>query len=288
MESTLLISFLKASRLWQWLSNLQSPPIFQEIKTVFNKIYKSIHLYDNPRNDDPTHQALDISTPKTIPQDLKAMLNVSQSKIYLRTHIKIQGICYTCSETHVGNSLVHFYPNGDQGKSCIPGWIKYIYSTDGVHYALAIQWQIPLPDNRLDPFAQYLHSPTKTYSSKHSLLEHVDLDWIFCHYTCWDLSPDYSVVLSLSLRYVLQLLNNLQFYLLSTIGMMSILYFIVMYLLTQVIWLLFQLLFLPPNTSLQFFLSHVPTVFLPFLNQSTEFISMRCHTHLSHYYKLER
>ena len=39
----------------------------------------------------------------------------------------------------------------------------------------------------------------------------------------------------LSLGYVLQLLNNLQFYLLSTIGMMSILYFIAMYLLTKVI-----------------------------------------------------
>ena len=40
---------------------------------------------------------------------------------------------------------------------------------------------------------------------------------------------------SLSLRYVLQLFNNLQFYLLSMIGMMSIWYFIVMHLLTQVI-----------------------------------------------------
>ena len=120
MESTLLISFLKASRLWQWLSNPQSPPIFQEIKTVFNKIYKSTHSYDDPHNDDPTHQALDISTIKTILQDLKAMLNVSQSKIYLRTCIKIQGICYTCSETHIGNSLVHFYLNGDRSKSCVP------------------------------------------------------------------------------------------------------------------------------------------------------------------------
>ena len=181
MESTLLISFLKASRLRRWLSNPQSPPIFQEIKTVFNKIYKSTHSYDDPHNDDPTHQALDISTPKTILHNLKAMLNVSQTKIYLRAHIKIQGICYTCLETHVGNSLVHFYPNGDRGKSCIPGRIKYIHSTNGVHYALAIQRQIPLPDDRLDPFAQYLHFPTKTYSSKHSSLELVDLDWIFCH-----------------------------------------------------------------------------------------------------------
>ena len=127
------------------------------------------------------------------------MLNVSQNKIYLRAHIKMQGIFYTCLETHLGNSLVHFYPNGDWRKSCVPGRIKYIHSTDGVHYALAIQRQIPLPDDRLDPFARYLHFPTKTYASTHSLsLEHVDLNWIFCHYAHWDLSPDHSVVLSLS------------------------------------------------------------------------------------------
>ena len=112
MESTLLLSFLKAAKLWRWLSNPQSPPIFQEIKVVFDKIYKSTHSYDDPRDDDST-QSLDISTLKSIPHDLKAMLNVSQSKIYLRAHIKIQGIFYTCSETHLGNSLVHFYPNGD-------------------------------------------------------------------------------------------------------------------------------------------------------------------------------
>ena len=125
------------------------------------------------------------------------MLNVSQSKIYLRAHIKIQGIFYTCSETHLGNSLVNFYPNGDWCKSCVPGWIKYIYSTDGTHYALAIQWQIPLPDDHLDLFIQYLHFPAKTYSSKYSLLfEHIGLDQIFCHYACWDLSLDHLVVLS--------------------------------------------------------------------------------------------
>ena len=146
MESTLLLSFLKAAKLQRWLSNPQSPPIFKEIKVVFDKIYKSTHSYNDPRDDDST-QSLDISTPKSIPHDLKAMLNVSQSKIYLRACIKIQGIFYTCSETHLGNSLVHFYPNGDQCKSCVLGRIKYIHSTDRVHYALAIQQQIPLPDD---------------------------------------------------------------------------------------------------------------------------------------------
>ena len=70
MESTLLLSFLKATKLQQWLSNPQSPPIFQEIKVVFDKIYKSTHLYDDSHDDDST-QTMDISTPKSIPHDLK-------------------------------------------------------------------------------------------------------------------------------------------------------------------------------------------------------------------------
>lgn len=200
MESTLLLSFLKATKLRRWLSNPQSPPIFQEIKAVFDKIYASTPSYDDPRNDHPSDQAnLDVSTSQSIPDDLKATLNVSQSRIFLRARIKLQGIFYTRSETHLGNSLIHFYPNGDRRAPCVPGRIKYIHSIDGTHYTLAIQRQIPLPNNRLDPFAQYLHFPAKTYSCKYSSsLEHVDLNWIFCHYARWDFSPDHSVVLSLS------------------------------------------------------------------------------------------
>ena len=148
------------------------------------------------------------------------MLNVSQSKIYLRACIRIHDVFYTCSETHCSNSLVHFYLNGDQCMSCVSGQIKHIHSTNGVCYALAIQWQIPLPDNQLDPFAQYLHFLAGTYYSTHSLsLEHIDLDWIFCHYAHWDLSPDHSVVLSLS--WVCPPIAQQLLFTYSMIGMMS-------------------------------------------------------------------
>ena len=84
MKSTLLHSFLEAAKLWQWLSNFQSPPIFQEIQTVFEKIYKNTHLYNNPYSVDPTHQVPDISAPKSISHDLKAMLNVSPEQDLLK------------------------------------------------------------------------------------------------------------------------------------------------------------------------------------------------------------
>ena len=113
--------------------------------------------------------------------------------------IKLQGISYTCSQTHLGNSLVHFHPDGDWSKPLVPGWIKYIYSADGGVYTFALQWQISLPSDPLNLFPQYLHFPAKTYSSKYSSsLEHIDLDWVFCHYAQWDISPNHSVVLSLT------------------------------------------------------------------------------------------
>ena len=44
-----------------------------------------------------------------------------------------------------------------------------------------------------------MHFSAKMYSSKYSLsLEHVNLNWVFCHYAQWDISPNHSVVLSLT------------------------------------------------------------------------------------------
>ena len=184
MESTLLHSFLKAVKLQHWLSDPQSPPIFKEIKMAFNKIYWSSNSYDNLHDDSPADQSdLDVTTPRSIPDDLKALKHISRNKIFLKTHIKVQGIFYTCLETHLGNSLIHFYPKGDLGNPPVPGQIQYIYSTDGVCYAFTLKQHISLSCNLLDPFAQYPHFPVKAYSSKYSLsLEHIDLEWNFCHY----------------------------------------------------------------------------------------------------------
>ena len=114
MESTLLLSFLKATKLQHWLSDPQSPSIFKEIKLVFDNIYKSNNLYNNPHYDSSTDQAnLDVSTPQSILDDLKNMQIINKNKLFIRAHIKLQGISYTCSQTHLGNSLVHFHPDGD-------------------------------------------------------------------------------------------------------------------------------------------------------------------------------
>ena len=123
MESTLLLSFLTATKLHCWLSDPQSPFIFKEIKLVFDNIYKSNNLYDDPHHDSSTDQAnLDVSTPKSIPDDLKNIQIINKNKVFIRAHIKLQGISYTHSQTHLGNSLVHLHPEGDQrylGKSNI-------------------------------------------------------------------------------------------------------------------------------------------------------------------------
>ena len=122
MESILLLSFLKATKLWHWLSDPQSPSIFKEIKLVFDNIHKSNNSYDNPHHDSSTNQVdLDVSTPQSILDDLKNMQIINKNKVFIRAHIKLQGISYTRSQTHLGNSLVHFHPDGDRSKPLVPG-----------------------------------------------------------------------------------------------------------------------------------------------------------------------
>jgi len=107
---------------------------------VFDKIYKSTHSYDNPRNDDPTHQAnLDVSTPKSIPHNLKATLNISQSKIYLRARIKLQGIFYTRSETQpwaIQSCPIFIWTDESYGNA---SHCATVIDRVRWHYALAIQ-----------------------------------------------------------------------------------------------------------------------------------------------------
>ena len=84
------------------------------------------------------------------------------------------------SKTHIRNSLVQFYPQGNQ-LMLIPGSIKYIYQ-ESSRFVLAIQWQLP-SDNVSGPYSIYPYFPAKLYSSSLSQeLEHVEPDWIYAHY----------------------------------------------------------------------------------------------------------
>jgi hypothetical protein len=206
MESTLLHSFLKAGNLKRWLAKPDCPPVIKECKILFDKIYApkvaegeiSVGDMDSDHHSGPM---------KTIPEDLCVLLGSLQHKAIMCARLHHNGVIYTTSNTHMGNSLVYFHPQGNRSLR-VPGSIKYIYQEQG-RFVLAVQRQLPTSgDNGSDPYAIYPHFPAKLYSSQLSVgLERVQTDWIYSHYARWKLSATQSVVLSLSRVCYLKLLH---------------------------------------------------------------------------------
>ena len=195
MESTLLHSFLKAGNLKCWLAKPDCHAVIKECKLLFDKIYLPKVPEDHSSNvHGDTDDAGTMSN--TIPVDLHSLLASFQHHITIHVRLQHNRVMLATSKTHIRNSLVQFYPQGNQS-TLILGSIKYIYQESG-RFVLVIQWQLP-SDDVSDPYSIYPHFPTKLYSSSLSQeLECVEPDWIYTHYARWKVSCTQSVVLSLS------------------------------------------------------------------------------------------
>ena len=108
------------------------------------------------------------------------------------------GTLYSRSLTHIGNSLVLYYANGDTSSEPVPALIKYIYHPCKCMFIFTVQHQLPVATQTLDPFQHYPDFPAKLYLSQlQDELELVKPEWIVAHFACWKISADHVVVLSL-------------------------------------------------------------------------------------------
>ena len=193
LENTMLQMYLKGSRLHAWLSSPECPQAIQECKILLDHAYE---VHDSDIHGTELHTS---AKSLDLPADLKVL--IGQGAAVLHSYM---GVVYSRATTHLGNSLVLFYPQGNCSSPPVPGSIKHIYELDGTT-TLAIQWQHALGGNNadLDPFAAYPHFPASTYSSTLSeTLEVVEMTWVHVHYACWAVSNDCVVVLSLSWVYL--------------------------------------------------------------------------------------
>lgn len=196
MESTLLHSYLSGAKLRRWLSTSDSHPIFREVKELFDKIYSPRKVDVDQSSIYAAHDGWP-SPPRSTPTHLKTL--VRGGNVWLRARLSYRRIMYASSQTHLGNSLVHYYPGGNREVSMVPGCIKYIYSSDGQQYSFAVARQIPIHSVGVDPFSQYPHFSAKTYSTQLSgTLEQVEPEWVFSHYARWNINSEEAVILSLS------------------------------------------------------------------------------------------
>ena len=160
MESTLLTSFLKASKIKRWLTNTQASPIIPEIKSLYDHIYASNNLDDHSSMGDEDQTQTCGLVGLSIPKDIQPLLQNNNSEIHLQARLKCDGIIYSMYQTHQGNSQVFFHPNGNKNSAPTPGFIQYIYSvsTKPNITFLVIQHTVPVDKSVIDPFAVLLQT----------------------------------------------------------------------------------------------------------------------------------
>lgn len=199
MEATLLHAFVKAGNLRRWLNRPDCPAAIKECKIVFDKAFspkKASSEGNGFEGEGPCVE--DDRRPRPVPCELRQI--VTDRKVLLQARIKLSGVFYTTAVTHLGNSLVMFYPNGNMSTSPVPASIKFIFSR-GEETLFAVERQLPrsADDDSVDPFSKYPHFPAKLYGSRMSSdLEVIKLDWVLSHYARWNMPSGYSVVLPLT------------------------------------------------------------------------------------------
>lgn len=148
---------------------------------------------DNRANADPEPA---VGTVREVPDELHNVLRRRRAKFCARiTH---NGVGYSTSSAHLGNSLVLFYPTQNQASPPVPGCIKYI-TVDESKELLYVQRHLPVTSGTIDPFLAYPHFPAQLYSSElSSNFEVIPVERLKCHYARWSITPENVVVLSLS------------------------------------------------------------------------------------------
>ncbi|KAI0338939.1 hypothetical protein BDW22DRAFT_1458214 [Trametopsis cervina] len=187
MESTVLRSFIQASKLRQWLSRADCPPALHALQILFDKAFS---MEPPDYNDSPTTM-----NAVRVPEDLQRLTGCS--RLPLQARVKHGRVVYARSSTHLGNSLIQYYPGGDL--SCrAAGSIKYIYVRVGKLY-LAVQRHLPAPPGIPDAFRVYPELNAFTCSAHlRADIEEVDLSWVLGHSARYHLSPELCVMLLLS------------------------------------------------------------------------------------------
>ncbi|KAG1866853.1 hypothetical protein F4604DRAFT_1585320 [Suillus subluteus] len=175
-------------KLKYWLNRPSCPPVFRDVKSLFDK-------FVSPTVDVIVEDCPIPPMPKeNIPADLQCLINVHQA--VLHAHIIYKGSIYTRESTHMGNSLILYYPDSVMHTQ-IPGTIKYIFRTKhGVGFT--VRHYLPLHSSYPDPFRRYPHFPAQLHSL--ALADHLEVvmpEWVVSHIAQWSFSPQHIIAVSL-------------------------------------------------------------------------------------------
>ncbi len=184
-------AFTRATSLRRWIARPDCPEFLRECQAVFNKTFG--RGQSNPNiSDDNLPQSAFVPTPGEL-QHL-----ISETSVALRARHHYDDVIFSRASTHVGNSLILFYPAEGSTGDPIPGSIEYIIVKRNREVIYAVRTQLPASADTADPFRFYPHFPAKVYSPRlSSELTLVQPSAVMSHYARWKMDNDRAVVLTL-------------------------------------------------------------------------------------------
>jgi hypothetical protein len=190
LEATMGASFIKAAKLKHWLARPDCPEFLKECKIVFDKAFGSTWTKSDS-------EIIAESAFCPVPDALKGI--ISERRVALRARHKFDNTFFCRSSTHVGNSLVLFYPGDNPSETPVPGSIEYIVAKPNKDIVYVVRQQLPAPPGALDLFRFYSHFPAKIYSRELSKQRQVIRPAsVLSHYARWNFDKGRAVVLTLS------------------------------------------------------------------------------------------
>jgi hypothetical protein len=132
------------------------------------------------------------------PNIRKVKETAAKSKSIELAHYTHNGFNYSRSSTHLGNSLILYYPTPS---STIPvaGSIQKI-DNSGEQVYFVVKRQAALPPTKFDPFRRYTSFPAVVYSSKMDSgpSDRICPQWVVSHVARFSMSSERAVILNLS------------------------------------------------------------------------------------------
>jgi hypothetical protein len=163
-------SYMRGANLRRWLKRPECPEVIQQFKHLFDVAFTS-----KSRN-----------------------VEATTLKSAERAYYTYNGFIFSRSSTHLGNSLILYYPTLS---STIPiaGSIQSIYTT-GEQVYFVVKRQATLPPMKFDPFCRYPSFPGTVYSSKMDSGPNdiICPQFVVSHVARFNISSDRAVILNLS------------------------------------------------------------------------------------------
>lgn len=171
LEQTIVQSFTRGANLRWWLNRDDCPEALRQFKLLFDEAFSR-----KPQKDDDK---------KYHPRRTEV------------AHITYNGLNYSRATTHLGNSLVLYYPSPTVNRP-IAGSIEKI-TVCGTVVQLSIRRQMQLPPGSYDPFLRYSSFPARLYSAEmdSGSLDVVPLTSVLSHAARYNFSNQ-AVILNLS------------------------------------------------------------------------------------------